>query len=357
MASTFAAAARAMDDWIAGPAALLDEVWRSAPGTALSATVSGDGQTLMVSPSGGRKPAAPVTISLAADRDAKVQSNLSALAKGKAVVLNIPGSWVIARKIELPIEAASHVDGIVTTRISALSPLGPSDIYYGHRILSASREAKQLTVAVAIVPKARVAAALESLAGAEARQVDIAAPFPDADSVAVMTRRASTTGARGRIKFAIAAILGLCVVSSTLALAGRPYLTEAYAERRAALEVRAEKARSAIAAATAPEKAATPPEQEALGIKDDAISALGALDDLAAALPLHSYATEVSFAEGRMRLSGRTQDVPEVLTALESSGRFVESKLVGPALRSEDGATSEFEVDTRPLIRNGGALR
>lgn len=356
MASSFAAAARAMDDWIAGPAALLDEIWRSAPGAALSATVSGDGQTLTVAASGGRKPAASITISLAADR-APAPANLSAMVKGKTVALNIPAPWVIARKVELPIEAASHVDGIVATRISALSPLGPSDIYYGHRILSASREAKQIAVAVAIVPKARVAAALESLAGAEARQVDIAAPFPKADPVAVLTRRASTTGARGRIKFAIAAVLGLCVVSSTLALAGRPYLADMYAERRAALEVRAEKARTAIAAATAPDKAATPPEQEALGIKDDAVSVLGALDDLALALPLHSYATEVSFAEGRMRLSGHTQDIPEVLTALESSGRFVESKLVGPALRGEDGNTLEFEVDTRPLIRTGGALR
>jgi hypothetical protein len=36
MASTFAAAERATDDWIAGPVALLDEIRRSAAGVAWS---------------------------------------------------------------------------------------------------------------------------------------------------------------------------------------------------------------------------------------------------------------------------------------------------------------------------------
>jgi hypothetical protein len=40
MASTFAAAKRATDDWIAGPAALLDEIRRSAPGAAPSAATT-----------------------------------------------------------------------------------------------------------------------------------------------------------------------------------------------------------------------------------------------------------------------------------------------------------------------------
>ena len=48
--------------------------------------------------------------------------------------------------------------------------------------------------------------------------------------------------------------------------------------------------------------------------------------------------------------------MPDVLTALESSGRFVESRLVGPATRSQDGTTSDFVLETLPLIRTGGGL-
>lgn len=356
MASTFAATTRAMDEWLTGPTALLDDLRRSTPGHATLASVSEDGQTLTVS-AGGRKPVPPLAVSLGADGSDPARSGLAAAVKGKAVALAIPPSWVIARRVELPIEAASHVDGIVASRVSALSPLPSSEVYYGHRVLSADREAKQIVVAVAVVPKARVGGVLEKLSAVEARQVTISAPFPDADAVAVSTHRQSGAGARGKIKLALAATLAACLIASVAALAARPFIADHYAEQRALFEARAETARNAIAAATAPDKAATPPEQEAMGIKDDAISALGALDDLAAALPLHSYATEISLAEGRMRLSGRTEDVPEVITALESSGRFADSKLVGPALRGEDGTTSEFEVDTRPLIRTGGTLR
>ncbi|MCO4318900.1 PilN domain-containing protein [Phyllobacterium sp. 21LDTY02-6] len=355
MASPFTAVIRGMDDWIAGPASLLDELARVKSSSRVVARVTDDESALEIEPATSRKPTAALSIPISPDGQAPAA--LRTAVNGKTVHLGIPASWMIARRVELPMEAASHVEGIVTSRMGALSPLPASDIYFGHRILGISHEARQITVAVAIVAKSRVAAALACLNAAEARQVVISAPLPEGDAVRVLTQRQRIAGTRGRIKFVLAGILGASLVAAVMASAVRPMIQNSYAERRAAVEMRAEKARQAIALAATPDKADTAPEQEALNIKDDAISALGALDDLAAALPTHSYAIEVSFANGGMRLSGRTRDVPEVLTALESSGRFEDSKLVGPALRGEDGVTSEFEVDTRPLIRTGGQLR
>lgn len=355
MASRFSAAIRGVDDWIAGPASLLDELVRAKSGSRVVARVADDGSALEIELASGRKASAPLLVPLSPDMQAPAA--LRTAVNGKAVHLGIPANWVIARRIELPIEAASHLEGIVTSRMGALSPLPASDIHFGHSVLGINRETRQITVAVAIVARPRVAAALACLNAAEARQVVISAPFQEGDAVEVLTQRQRVTGTRGRIKFVLAGVLGASVVAAVTALAVRPMIQNSYAERRAAVEIRAEKARQAIALAATPDKADTAPEQEALNIKDDAISALGALDDLAEALPTHSYAIEVSFANGRMRLSGRTMDVPEVLTALESSGRFEDSKLVGPALRGEDGVTSEFEVDTRPLNRTGGSLR
>lgn len=355
MASRFSAAIRGVDDWIAGPASLLDELVRAKSGSRVVARVADDGSALEIELATGRKPSAPLLVPISPDMQGSAA--LRTALNGKAVHLGIPARWVIARRIELPMEAAIHVEGIVTSRMGALSPLPASDIYFGHRVLGISREARQITVAVAIVPRSRVAAALACLNVAEARQVVISAPFPEGETVQVSTQRQRVAGTRGRIKFVLAGVLGVSLAAAVTALAVRPMIQNSYAERRAAVEIRAEKARQAIARAATPDKADTAPEQMALNIKDDAISALGALDDLAEALPTHSYAIEVSFADGRMRLSGRTMDVPGVLTALESSGRFEDSKLVGPALRGEDGVTSEFEVDTRPLIRTGGSLR
>ncbi len=241
--------------------------------------------------------------------------------------------------------------------MGALSPLPASDIHFGHRVLSIDRDARQITLAVAIVPKARVAGALAFLTQAEARQVVISAPFPDGDDVEVLTQRQLLAGTRGRIKLLLTIVLGLSLVAAVTALTARPMIQDSYAARRDAVEARAETARQAIATAANSQKPETAPEQDALNIKDGAISALSALDDLAVSLPMHSHAVEISLADGRIRLSGRTMDVPEVLTALESSGRFEDSKLVGSALRGEDGLTSEFEVDTRPLIGSEGSPR
>lgn len=355
MASPFTAAIRSVDDWIAGPASLLDDLARARSGSRVVVRVADGGSALEIAPATRRKPSASLSIPMSPDT--QVPAALRTAVHGQTVHLTIPAGWVIARRIELPLEAADHLEGIVASRMGALSPLPASDVHFGQRVVEIDREARQITVAVAIVPRSRVAAALACLTVAEARQVVIAAPFPDGEAVDVLTQRRRVAGARGRIKLVLAGVLGASLVAAVTALAAQPMIQSSYAERRAAVEIRADRARQAIALAATPYKADTAPEQQALTIKDDAISALGALDDLAGALPVHSYTTEVSFAEGRMRLSGRTMDVPEVLTALESSGRFEDSKLVGPALRAEDGLTSEFELDTRPLIRTGGTLR
>jgi len=355
MASPFTAAIRGLDDWIAGPASLLDELARVKSGSRVIGTVADDGSVIEIQPTSSRKTSAPLSMPIS--QDAEPSAALRSAVNGKTIHLGIPASWVIARRVELPMEAASHLDGIVASRMGVLSPLPISDIFFRHKVIETDREARQMTVAVAIVPRSRVAAALACLNVTDARQVQISAPFPECGEVTVSTYRQQGSGTRGRIKFLLAGVLGISLVAAITALAVRPMIKDSYAERRTAVEVRAERARQAIALAATPFKAETAPEQTALNIKDGAVSALDSLDDLAEALPMHSYATEVSFAGGRIRLSGRTMDVPEVLTALESSGRFEDSRLVGPALRGEDGVTSEFDVDTQPLIHSGGALQ
>ena len=81
---------------------------------------------------------------------------------------------------------------------------------------------------------------------------------------------------------------------------------------------------------------------------------IGALDDLAASMPLDAHAVE-NQPGGRYDAVGRrTSDLPGLLTALESSGLFTDSRLVGTATRAEDALLSDFVVQTRPLSLTGG---
>lgn len=358
MRTAIDAAARALQDWIDGPASLVSEHWHSMrPGAGLDAVIAADGKTLSLS-TDSRKRDEQTILPLDAGDDEEVRSALTAIVAGRGVVVIVPQAWVIERRIELPLEAAGHVDGIVASRVSSLSPIPPHDTLHGHRVLAVDRSARRMEVAIAILPKARVARVLELVEAASARQVEIEAPFgKDGGRIDLSRRRSGPIVAHRHIKTAFTVALAASVFAAVAVIGLDPYMSSSHAMRRADLEARAAAARDFIGNGGAGMAAATKPEQAALDIKNDAVSALGALEDLAAALPAHSYATEISLDDGRLRLAGRTSDLPDALTALESSRRFVESRLVGSATRSQDGLSSDFVLDSRPLIRTGGALR
>lgn len=348
---------RKFDAWLDGPASLVGEALRALnPGTRLTLKLAPDGRSAeIVQRQKSRETA--FSIPLDGADDAGARARLAALARDCAVSVMVPAGWIIERRIELPLEAASHVDGVVANRLAALSPLPPSDTLSGHRILDVDRASGRMAVAVAILPKARIRPVLDLVAGTEAREVGIEAPLGEEVITLMPGRAGRAAGRHAASKRLLAGLIVLAVAVAVAALAARPVLGLSLAERRAALERRADAARATIAEAAAPATAATMPEEAALQTKNDAVSALGALDDLAAALPLHAYATEIVLADGLLRVAGRTSDLPGVLTALESSGRFSGSRLIGTAQLSADGVSSDFVVETRPLIRTGGSLR
>ncbi|MEX0404343.1 PilN domain-containing protein [Aquibium sp. LZ166] len=352
MQMTLGGVVRAFDDWLDGPASLIsDSMGSGLRGKRAHIEIDPDGKTLNLLGGSARSTAVAVRLGEAGDAE-----TLASAVKGRNVVLGVPDQWLIRRRIELPLEAADHMDGIVASRMSSLSPLPPGESYSGHRIAEIDRVAKRLVASIAIVGRSRLAPVLEQIERAQPRGITVEAPAAGSGGAIQLTGRAGVASARRVIRRSLAAILVLAAVVAGGSLVWGNLTAGENAGRRADLEARMEKARDAIVKASNPEEVATAPEQAALDIKNQAVSVVGALDDLAAALPIHAYATEIVFVDGTLRLTGKTSNVPDVLTALESSGRFVESRLVGPATRSQDGTTSDFVLETLPLIRTGGGL-
>lgn len=347
---------RKFDAWLDGPASLVGDAMRALnPGKRLTLKLAPDGRSAEIVQAQAARETV-LSVPLGEKDDAETRARFAAMARDCAVSVVAPADWIIERRIELPLEAAGHVDGVVATRLSALSPLPPSETLSGHRVLDADRASGKMIVAVAILPKARIRPVLDLIAGTEAREIDVQAPLGD-EIITLMPRRAGSSGRHGASKRLLAALLVLTTIIAIAALATRPVLGLSLAGQRAELERRADAARAVIAEAASPATAATMPEEAALQMKNDAVSTLGALDDLAAALPMHAHAAEIVFADGLLRIAGSTSDLPDVLTSLESSGRFSGSRLIGTAQLSADGISSDFVVETRPLIRTGGALR
>lgn len=358
MSAAAGAAWRALSGWLDGPASLLAERQRSSRGrSGIQARLSEDGRTLLLrSPARLGQQEAAIALPSGGDEPADIDA-VSTVVKGRRVALNAPPGWVIERRIDLPLEAGDHLDGIVAARIGALSPLPAQDMLYGHRVVESDRERKRIVVAIALVPKARATAILDLLVRAGARGVEIVAPLSRDGAIVLHPQATRGAGGNGVAKALLALLLVAGVLTAGAATAARFYYAERIAAQRATVEARAAEARNRISAHMTPDTASTRPQQLALEIKNGAISALGALDDLALALPDHAYASEIMLTDGRLRIAGRTTDLPDVLTSLESSGRFVESGLVGPATRAEDDISSNFTLETRPLIRTDGALR
>ncbi len=354
MATSLAGIAAAYDRWLDGPATYLAEAFaRRRAGRAAVARPADDGSALRLV-AAEKDGQTVLDIPLPGPLSQELSARLRPIAPTRSLSIAVPRSWVIERRMELPAEAAGHIDGIVATRLASLSPLPPRDVMSGHRAMPG--EAGRIAVLVALVPRSRVAPILEAVSGLGWRSVTLEAALADGGTLTLHSGGNGAARSARRVKLAMNAVLGAVVALALAALIADPFVRRAQDDERFDLTQRADRAREVIAGASAPERAATAPEQTALDAKNAAVTVLGALDDLAQAMPDNSYASEVSFADGRFRLIGRTADVPGVLAALETSGRFRDSRLVGTALRDEDGTNSGFELETRPLIRTGGAV-
>lgn len=343
------------DAWLSKPASLLDDWVRALrPRRRVELSASADGASIQAMPARGGRPAAEFPLKDADATEGSAAIRLKEVVAGRRVRVLIPSAWIVERNIELPLEAASHLTGIVASRLSALSPVPPAEALHGYRVSTTDRGTQKIQVSVAIVPKARLSVLLGLLAAANPREIELRAMLAGDVEITLMSSRggpARNTGA----KAALATLLILAIGGAGAVLGARAWLGAEMAQERAALERRAEAARDTIAAATAPVVADSVPEQVAQQIKQEAISVIGALDDLAAAMPLHAHAVEISLEGDIMRLAGRTSDLPGLLTALESSGRFADSRLVGTATRAQDGLLSDFVLQTRPLSLTGGS--
>jgi general secretion pathway protein L len=292
-------------------------------------------------------------------------AQLSAVKKlldGRAVSVRLPEAFAMRRSLILPVEAGAHLDGIVAARLAALSPLPVDMVLAGQAIAAPSAENGQMRVDVAIVPRAKVLP-LETLFAAcgvaEKRfTVDNGAT---ADRLIVL-RAGTAEPKRARpatgFKRLLQALTGLSVAAGIAALAGGPYVMAGQKLEADALQLRIDAARAAITAAIDGTIAKGGAEERALLLKGEAQSLALSLEDLALALPDGAHALEITFQNGQLTLSGRGDNVPAIVTALEQSGRFAQTAILGQARDPENPSITTFSMVTRPLaLSNGSTLQ
>jgi general secretion pathway protein L len=340
-----------LDDWFDGPASWLAEragARRSV--RPLAARLHADGTLHLTATRGS----AAMIIPKADNAPQPVVAAARKRIEGRTVSLALPDDAIIRRTLTLPAEAAEHLQGIIAARLAALSPLPAESVDTGHRVLSTAQDGK-IEVEVLIAPKARTAEAMTVLTrlGASALLLtggerDVVLSSPGA------TAQPRQTG-RKAIKFGLKVTTLLSVLALGAVVAGGPAVMASLELEGESFALRAEAAKAKIAALAGRTKALGTNEEQALALKDQAVSLALALDDLAAAMPDTAHALEVAFANGVFTISGRASDVPQLVTALEESGRFSQTALLGQSSDEEEGETGQtaFSLATRPSALSG----
>lgn len=268
---------------------------------------------------------------------------------GKPVRLIVGADHSTMRTIELPAAARTYMQSIVAQKIPELSPVAPSQLAYGYRILTAAAAAATLQAEVYLVRKNRLDPALTALraagapgasvsvATADGARIGLAMPGADSGAFALRVRRWLTRGV-----YTGAAIIAFAYVAA-------PFIDGWFDDAARALTVRQQDARRIVHGGRGMLAAKTDAERQAVAAKGAAVPVLGALNALAEAMPDGSYATEITFDGQQFRLTGRSTDVPGMLTKLEESGAFAQSALQGP-VRKAEGGPDFFDLSTTPVF-------
>jgi general secretion pathway protein L len=271
--------------------------------------------------------------------------------RGREVDLVLTGDEVLVRTLDpLPGESRQYLDSIVHHQLERVAPWRADDVLYTYR--AAQAEGSQDRVVVTVIATARsihahVLDALRALRPGEIRLLCRDEQFGD-EAVAIPIDHGASAAARQiRLRRRVSAAMSLLLLC---VLGGGGYLgwewyradTEAVAIAKAVNEQR----QRLVAA----RPAATQTDQDLKAMVERRWTtpyAVLALDALAKALPDNTWLTELRLSEGRLRMTGISQDVPGLVPLIEASPVFSGATFFAPTARLPDGQGDRFHLETR----------
>jgi hypothetical protein len=314
--------------------------------------LSADQKRLSLVPSRRRgKPATP-TATVGLD-DPRAAGIVRAWVGRRDAVLRLDPGQALIRHFDVPARAAVHLAGIVTSRLGQLSPLPADQVVSAARIAKVDQGTGQAEAQVFIIPRARFTDAVDLLAAAGAKSVRLELAVGD-DVLPVALKRAAGrargAGERGR---GLGIVMAILVGTALAGLAADTWHLGETEARMAELRQRESDVRLAIQRASTPDAAKSVPERMVADAKAKAGSPLDVLENLALALPDHTFATAITYDGDKVRVTGRSSNLPDAMTAIEQSGHFTATRQIGPATRLEETMDVLFVIETKPTTVGG----
>lgn len=268
--------------------------------------------------------------------------------KGNRVEVVLRPSRFLFRPLELPRRAVEFLDGVVRAQIDRLTPWTAADAVFGWG-RPADIASDRIAVMVAATARAALRPMLDALS--ECGPASIAIFTAPADSAAAAgTIKVYDQSIRGtldamRLSRILLILLLVAALAASLAIA-------ADATLGASLEARQDElTRSINARRAALRGGAAGVTRTASAIldrrKQETPATVIVLEALTAALPDHTYVTELRIEGNRLQVIGVTQDAPGLIRLIEQSPHFRRATFFAPTTRSATDPGERFHIEAQ----------
>jgi general secretion pathway protein L len=267
------------------------------------------------------------------------------------VALTLQSSRFVFKPLELPARAAEFLDGIVRAQIDRLTPWSAELAAFGFSA-PVDADGGRLFVTVAATAKSKLVPFARAFSAKGAQAVTLLTRVPDAAStappIAVMEEnlsRAFGIQAARRILLLVFASCGFVAAAAAVAAA---VINGDLDARQDELARRITHQRAAdLAARDTLGDPAAAAERALARRKNETPSAVIALDVLSRIFPDRTYVKEMLIESGTLRLSGITDDAPNLIRIMERTPQFTQAIFSAPITHSPSDGGDSFNIEAR----------
>jgi general secretion pathway protein L len=281
----------------------------------------------------------------------RVPGKVSRAIEGGLVIVELPNSEVVVRRISVPAQAREFLAGIVSNQIDRLSPWQSEQAAYGFDAERNSEDPATLDVRVLIASRAAIDGAREKL-GSMGLTIDrVVTRQSHAETTRFITlwsrlaalSREDLDRARWRVAASIAAAVLLGLAVSLYAVISAASLRAETDDDEARTKVLLRQ----IEGGDSQSLASLKPSERAWREKETSPTAAIVIEAVSRALPDAAYLTELHLEGVTLRMIGLTRDPPSLIAPLEQSGHLADVHFFAPTTREPDGSQFRFHVEAR----------
>lgn len=258
----------------------------------------------------------------------------------KPVVLEVHPDQVLEKTLSLPIVAERDLGRILFYEMDRETPFSAEEVFWSFSISGRDRILNRLEACITIIPRTRLAALIEALAGIDLSPAAVAAPQADSGWRIIPLADGQFRNRFWPHKMKLSSLALALLGSIALIL---PIVRDARA--LASLENRILDLQSQVEEVRALRVKIGAPEEEAIRAERARIAEpLRVLAALTTALPDDAYLTSFSLKARRVSIEGEGSGAAHLLSVLANDPSFEDPVFAAPVVKAEASAAEMFSI-------------